>query len=112
MRRFSLVIAIVAVAFSVGCLAAPWHPPAGVIYTNASGVNPSTIVEASDGVRAGKKSGEACAEGYLGFVSTGDMSLEAAKKSAGITRVDTLDYQTKSILLGLYARNCTVVTGE
>lgn len=112
MRRLSLVIAVIAVTFLVGCIGAAWQPPSGLIYTDASGINPSTEVQSSDGVRAGKKSGTACAEGYLGLVSTGDMSLETAKKNAGITRVDTLDYQTKSILFGLYARNCTVVSGE
>jgi hypothetical protein len=104
------MIMIVAISFVAGC-SAPWHPPIGVIYTDASGINPSTLVEASDGDRAGSKSGTACATGFLGVFSTGDMSLETAKKNAGITRVDTLDYQTKTILLGLYAHNCTVVTG-
>jgi hypothetical protein len=112
MRGFSLVIAVVVVTSLVGCLAAPWHPPSGVIYTDASGINPSTQVQSSDGVRAGKKSGSACAEGYLGLVSTGDMSLETAKRNAGITRVDTLDYQTTGILGGIYIKNCTVVSGE
>jgi len=111
MNRISLMAMIVAVSLAAGC-SAPWHPPLGLGYTNASGINPSTIVEASDGARAGSKSGTACATGFLGLFSTGDMSLDTAKKNAGITRVDTLDYQTENILFGLYAKNCTVVTGS
>lgn len=106
-----LVLILIAISLVTGCTA-PWHPPIGLFYTEASGINPSTLVEASDGVRAGSKSGTACATGYMGLFSTGDMSLETAKKNAGITRVDTLDYQTTTILLGLYAVNCTVVTGN
>lgn len=57
------------------------------------------------------KSGQGCATNILSLVSTGDMSLEAAKKSAGITKVTTADDSQHSVL-GLYTKTCVIVTGE
>ena len=71
-----------------------------------------TEIEASDGVRPGPKQGKACASGVLGLAAWGDMSLDSAKKAAGITRVDTLDFSSMRILFGVYVKNCTIITGE
>ena len=95
-----------------GCAIMGSAPPPGVLYTGAKGVGPATSAVVTDGVRPGPKSGKACAMGVLGLASWGDMSLEQAKKNAGITRVDTVDYETMSILGVVYAKNCTMVTGE
>jgi hypothetical protein len=95
-------------ALSAGC----GLPPFGVFYSGTKGVQKGTEVEASDGVRPGPRQGKACASGVLGMAAWGDMSLDAAKKAGGIARVDTLDFSSTRILLGVYVKNCTIVTGE
>lgn len=101
------------IAISVsGCMSAGWQPPGGFVYNNSSGINPATVVEASDGTRASSKTGTACAMGVLGMFGWGDMSLKAAKADGGITRVDALDYAATDILLGLYSKHCTTVSGQ
>lgn len=68
-------------------------------------------VDAGPAANAGSKRGEACATNLLGLVATGDASIDAAKRNAGITRVASVE-QTASRVLGYYARFCTVVRGE
>jgi hypothetical protein len=58
----------------------------------------------------GKKVGRACAQNILGLFITGDMSVEAAKKNGGITKVATVDKDIKGY--AVWAEVCTVVTGE
>jgi len=112
MNSFHLIIALSITAFAIGCVQPGWHPPQGLIYSSTSGVNPSTEVEASGGTSASPRTGVACATAVFSLVGWGDMSLKAAKKDGGIVRVDSLDYSTTSILLGLFQENCTVITGE
>ena len=57
------------------------------------------------------KRGEACSNNILGLVATGDSSIDAAKKNAGITRVASVDH-TSTRVLGYFARFCTIVKGE
>ena len=68
-------------------------------------------IDAGPVANAASKRGEACAQNYLGLVATGDASIDAAKRSAGITRVASVE-QTSSRVLGYYAKFCTVVRGE
>ena len=67
-------------------------------------------VQANNGV-AINKSGEACAQNILGIVSTGDSTIDTAKKNAGITKVATIDRSFWSIL-SVYAKACTKVAGQ
>lgn len=65
----------------------------------------------------GTKKGSACAKSFLSLVALGDNSVQAAAKSAGITRIATVDSKRFGILnyinLGLiYGEICTEVTGE
>jgi hypothetical protein len=107
------IAAIVSTFALSGCAGTLGHmPPVGGIYAGARGVTPNTQVEASDGGRPGPKSGEACTLGVLGVASWGDMSLEKAKKEAGIQKVGTLDYRTMDILGVIFQKHCTIVTGE
>jgi hypothetical protein len=107
MKTFAIA-ALALLATSAGC----GLPPFGVFYTGTKGVQRGTVIEASDGVRPGPKQGKACASGVLGLAAWGDMSLDSAKKAAGITRVDTLDFSSMRILFGVYVKNCTIITGE
>lgn len=94
-----------------GCSVVSSAPPSGFVYTGTKGVGPATQAQVTDGVRPGSKQGKTCASGVLGLAAWGDMSLDAAKKAGGITRVDTVDWSTMRILGGVYVKNCTVITG-
>ncbi len=57
------------------------------------------------------KSGSAEAMSILGWVATGDASIEAAAKKANITKIHHVDYHTWGIL-GIFGRLTTTVYGE
>lgn len=80
-------------------------PIAGLAYTD---IKDGLAVISNTGA---SKVGTAKAVGYVGLVATGDASIEAAAKEAGITRIQHVDYQTKSIL-GLYTTYTTIVYGQ
>ncbi|TPV92605.1 MAG: hypothetical protein B7733_24865 [Myxococcales bacterium FL481] len=106
-----LIALTAALSTSVGCATFGHMPPPGVAYTGAKGVSPGTRAMVTDGARPGRRTGQSCATGVLGLASWGDMSLAAAKTNGGITRVDTLDFSSLNIL-GVWMKNCTVITGE
>ncbi len=60
---------------------------------------------------AAPKEGKACANTILGWVATGDASIQAAKTAGGITTVAVVDHSTKNIL-GIFAEWCTIVRGN
>ena len=47
----------------------------------------------------------------LGAVAMGDASVTAAKSAGGITKVAHVDHDNFGVL-GIYAKTCTIVTGE
>jgi hypothetical protein len=57
------------------------------------------------------KVGTAKASSILGWFATGDASIDAAAKSAGITKIHHVDVQTSSVL-GLIAKYEVFVYGE
>ncbi len=60
---------------------------------------------------SGTKVGRACVHSVLALFAVGDGSIEAAKASAGITKVSIVDYEVQNIL-GIFGDYCTVVKGE
>lgn len=65
----------------------------------------------STGKPPGPYRGVACARNYLGAVSEGDASIEAAQQSAGIREISTVE-RLYFRVLGIYGQVCTVVTGK
>ena len=63
------------------------------------------------GLPTGPKRGVSCSQNYLGAATLGDASVEAAKQSAGISTVTTVDRYYHRILT-FYGQLCTVVTGH
>jgi hypothetical protein len=57
------------------------------------------------------KTGEACSMSILGWVTTGDSTATAAAKAGGIKKIASVDNNFMQVL-GIYAKFCTVVTGE
>ena len=101
-----LAFAILAPLLATGCALGPaWAPPVGVIYTNVSG--PFQATENGPG----SKRGQAQATGILGIVATGDASIPAAARAAGISKIQSVSYNDYSIL-GIYRRYTCIVTGD
>lgn len=100
--KFLVVLSALAM-FAMGCAAAH-SPVTGFLYTDVKGP-----INAQAG--SGTKTGEACVTSILGWVATGDASINAAKKAGGISDVTAVDHSSTSIL-GLYAKFCTQVTGK
>lgn len=105
MRKFAtLAIAATAVVAVAGC-AGPRSPVPGCIFTDIK-----------DGAAVGSgvvssKSGSATANGYLGWIATGDASITAASKAGGIKKVSYVDYHSTTIL-GIISTYTTTVYGE
>lgn len=57
------------------------------------------------------KEGKACGTSILGWVATGDASIQAAKAAGGITKVASVDHSAKNIL-GIFGEWCTIVRGN
>lgn len=88
-----------------GCAMSSNAPVTGSIYLGAKGATNAT----SNDVAA--KTGESCATSYLGVIGLGDASIASAAKAGGITKISSVDSDNMAIL-GLYAKNCTVVSGN
>lgn len=80
-------------------------PVLGVLYTSAKG--PGAVTSNT----LGQKVGTSEATSILGLIGTGDASVEAAAKAAGIKKISHVDYEASNIL-GIYAKHTTIVYGE
>lgn len=80
-------------------------PLTGVWYTDVKA--PLTATSNSNS----SKVGSAEATSILGVIATGDASIDAAAKSAGITKIHHVDEQSTSIL-GFFAKYKVFVYGE
>jgi TRL-like protein family len=105
-RLIGCASAAVAVVLLNGCVMpmGPVGGVAGTIYTDVSGPVLAT------GNSGGTKVGEATSTGILGF-ATGDSSIKAAAASAGITKIQHVDYHTTCVL-GVYGKTTVTVYGE
>ena len=63
------------------------------------------------GLPTGPRRGVRCSNNYAGLATLGDASIEAAKQSAGISTVSTVDRYYHRVF-GFYGQLCTVVTGH
>ena len=99
-------IILLSAALLTGCAAMAVSPVTGALFTEVKGPHSATASDASF-----SKMGTATCISYLGLIATGDASIETAAKSAGITKIHHVDYQSKNIL-GLYAEFTIVVYGE
>jgi hypothetical protein len=100
-----LILLGFAAAILNGCALGGTRNGAGMLFTDTKD---SITVTANTGT---SKMGSTCAFNILGLVSTGDMSVETAKKISGISKVATVDYSQFSILT-FFAKTCVIVKGE
>jgi len=104
MKLHKLAAAAFAASLLGGC-AVVASPTTGFLYTKVQGP-----ITTGNGTNT-SKTGQACATNILGLISTGDASIDAAKKAGGITTVSSVDHDSTSILM-LYGQFCTVVKGN
>jgi len=102
MKKFFSLILIA--GLMSGC-AMTMAPVTGYLYTDVKAPFAVTSNQVST------KVGTAKMQSILGWVASGDASIEAAAKSAGITKIHHVDYEATSIL-GIIASFTIVVYGE
>lgn len=99
------IFALAFIAFMFTGCSAVKSPVTGMIYTD---IKDGMAVTANAG---SSKVGTAEAKGILGVVAIGDASIQAAAKEAGITRIQHVDYHSKSYV-GVYSVYTVIVYGE
>ena len=105
MKKLFIYFGAIVIALSfIGC-AAVSSPLVGGLYMD---VKAPLAVTSSSG---SSKVGTAEATSILGIIATGDASIEAAAKKAGITTIHHVDFQAMSIL-SLFAKYTVYVYGE
>ncbi len=106
LKKLYLSVSVVATLFTIsGCAMVAAPVSNGLLMTNLRGPgHTTTLTEAP-------KMGTGCSTNILGLVAMGDSSIDAAKRSARITEVATVDFDSFS-LLGVYARFCVIVRGK
>ena len=92
------------VVLLTGCAAVATAPVSG-IYSQVKGPITATTHTKSS------KVGSATCTSLLGLIASGDASIETAAKSAGITKISHVDYESTN-LLGIYATYTVKVYGE
>ncbi len=105
MKKLKTFAFIAGAALFMSSCATVSSPLSGVIFTDVK----SPI--AATGNANSTKVGKAEATSILGIAATGDASIEAAAKSAGITKIHHVDAHSTSIL-GVYATYTVYVYGE
>lgn len=99
-----MALAVAAVLLS-SCAMVSTGAGMGTLYT---GVSEGSAVTANP---LGTKVGTSKATNVLGLVATGNASINAAAKSAGIKKISHVDVK-KTCILGLFATYTTVVYGN
>ena len=107
MKKFVILLLIL---FFPGCYIfyhPAYAPPPGILYENS--ILPFQMNPPSD---LGNKTGSSCIKSFLGVVTIGNASIQAAAASKGIRTIKAVEYQKISFILGAYTRLCTIVHGE
>jgi uncharacterized protein (DUF697 family) len=114
MRRSPLSLAalcLLAALSTTGCYAGMASTRTGVpglLY--AKTITPEEGTSVTSNV-AGSKVGQASCQTFLGLISSGDCSVEAAAVAGKITRIHSVARKVENIL-GFYATITIIVTGE
>lgn len=104
-KKLQSVVAVGAVAVMLSSCASVSSPVMGGLYTDVK--SPVAVTSNSNS----SKVGTGTATSILGLVATGDASIDAAAKAAGITKVHHVDAHSTNIL-GLFGKYTVYVYGE
>ncbi len=102
MKKLLLIVGLAAMLSSCAMVSAPVN---GTIFGSVKA--PLAVTGNTGAVKVGT----ATAKSILGIIATGDASIEAAAKSAGITKIHHVDYESTNILT-FYATYTVYVYGE
>ena len=106
MKKLVVLASLVGMVMLFGC-AGPYS--GGMIISDYQA--PMCSPDDASGLDIGNKTGEAMMINYLGWIATGDASIQAAAANGGISKVKTVDYNFNS-LLGIVNKTTTIVTGD
>lgn len=105
MKNFAKLTIVFAIALSMSGCAYVASPLMGAWYTDVK--SPVAVTSNTNS----SKVGSAGATSILGLVATGDASIDAAAKAAGISTIHHVDQHATNIL-GIYATYTIFVYGE
>lgn len=105
MNKLKLLGLVIVSSMLLSSCAVVSTPLTGFVYTDLK--TPLAVTDNEGSSKVGK----AEATSILGIVATGDASIDAAAKSAGITKIHHVDVQATSVL-GIFAKYEIFVYGE
>ncbi|WP_236979624.1 TRL-like family protein [Membranihabitans maritimus] len=105
LTKIKAIFALLAVLVCMTSCATVKSPLSGMVYSDVKA--PVAVTGNSNSTKVGSSE----ATSILGIVATGDASIEAAAKSAGITKIHHVDEQSSSILV-FFAKYKVFVYGE
>jgi hypothetical protein len=105
MKTIKITVLAAGIALMFSSCAMVKAPLTGMVYTS---MNAPLAVTSNSG---SSKVGSAKASSLLGIIATGDASVDAACKAAGITKIHHVDEKVSSIL-GIIATYEVMVYGE
>ncbi len=105
LKTLSLVAAAGVVAVTTGCTPVRNQAVAGSCFLDVT--QPLGFGDNGGASKMGKSS----ASTILGWVGTGDCSINAAAKAGGVSKISWVDYHSKHIL-GIIGDTTTIVYGE
>jgi hypothetical protein len=107
MNKILVITIAIAVSAAFACSGGGGYgAPSGSIMQTVT-LNKDVSTAAAPG-----KSGEACATGYLGIVSSGDAGIKAAATAGKITKVNAVDYKVDNLLGSVVQKTCTIAYGD
>ena len=105
-KKIGILICLLSCVVFIGC-AGPYTQ--GILFSDYRA--PACSPDDDSGLKLGLKTGTSQMINYVGFVATGDASIQEAAANGGIKTVKTVEYQYNSIL-GIINTTTTIVTGE
>lgn len=105
----AIVFCLATVSFAASGCAVPdtTHLPGSIMLD----VGHEGMVVAEDGKVSSAKTGKGTQSSILGWITSGDASIEAARKDGEISKISHIDYHASHIL-GIIGDCTTIVYGE
>ena len=108
MNKKLLLTVALAIAAAIACSGGGGYSvPSGSIMQSVT-----LNKDVSTATAVGSKTGEACATGYLGIISSGDAGVKAAAAKGGISKVNAVDYKSDNLLGSVIQKTCTIAYGD
>ena len=105
--KIKTILAVMTVFLLTACgTRAPYSPPQAFMYSDIK----APLSTEFNNTDLGNKKGEASTFSFLGLISVGDISLEAAARNGRITKVKHADYRHFNVLF--FQKTTTIVYGD